>query len=62
MEKDCLNENVLTSNKSLKLEPKTKNFQLYQRYNVTFFYLKNAKSQYKKSQKEGESSQENKIN
>lgn len=37
LEKNCLNKDVLTSNRSLWVVPKTKNFQLHQHYNVAFF-------------------------
>lgn len=55
LRENCLNKNVLTSNKSLWLALRTENSQLHQCHDIALFGSKNRKAQYKKGQKEEES-------
>lgn len=62
MEEDCLNKDVVASDKSLKLVHRTWNFLPYQQYNITTVDPNNRRVQYDKGQKRREYYWENKIN
>lgn len=48
-EKDCLEENILTLDKSSQLALNTADFQLHQRYKIAIFCPINQKAQYGRS-------------
>ena len=59
---DCLDKNVLVSDRSSRLALKTRDFQLHQHRDVALFVPKSRKAKYKKGQKRRKSGWKNKIN